>query len=399
MARRVRDKNLDSREARGKLPVQDKPHWRLIDRGLHLGFRRLKGKPGTWCVRVYVAGKYVVDRIGTADDWADADGIAVLSFSQAQDEARKHMVRHHHGLANGISGPLTVRSALDLYFQSLEQNGRDASWARGRAANHMLSELGDVEVASLKPEHLRTWLSAVAKKVKPQTANRIWTVFRAALNHAYREEKVEVDSWRRVKPLKVAHAARLRFLTVDEAQRMVNACEPDFRQIVSAALTSGCRYGELGRLRAADFNPDSGTLHIRQSKSGKDRHVILTDEGVALFTRLTAGKRGDALILTRADGRPWKASDQRRPMLSAVKHASISPAVNFHALRHTWASLAVMAGMPLMLVAKNLGHADLDMVTKHYGHMSKSFEAKVLREHAPTFGFKPDPKIATLRKM
>jgi integrase len=400
MARRVQDRNLDTREARSRLKVRAKPHWRMIDRGLHLGYRKLKGgRPGTWTSRVYIAGKYISERVGSADDLADADGIAVLNFSQAQDEARKRMVRHHHGVANGIGGPLTVRSALDLYFESLEQNGRDASWARGVAGNHILVELGDVEVGSLKPEHLRAWLGAVpAKNIKPQTANRVWTILRAALNHAYREDKVDVDVWRKVKPLKVAHAARPDFLSVAQARRLVNACASDFRQLVQSALATGARYSELCRLQVADFNPDAGTLHVRQSKSGKDRHVVLTDEGVKLFAQLTAGKRGDVLILRRANGEPWKASDQRRPMLEACVRAKVSPPINFHALRHTWASLSAMAGMPLMLVAKNLGHADTTMVEKHYAHLTKSFETEAIRAGAPVFGWKLDGKVASMRR-
>ena len=44
MARKVRDNALDTREARSKLKPQGKPYWRTIERGLHLGYRRLKGK-------------------------------------------------------------------------------------------------------------------------------------------------------------------------------------------------------------------------------------------------------------------------------------------------------------------------------------------------------------------
>jgi integrase len=81
-----------------------------------------------------------------------------------------------------------------------------------------------------------------------------------------------------------------------------------------------------------------------------------------------------------------------------VKRAKISPAISFHGLRHTWASLSVMAGMPLMIVAKNLGHADTAMVQKHYGHMSQDHVADAIRAGAPRFGFKPDKKIAELTR-
>ena len=75
-------------------------------------------------------------------------------------------------------------------------------------------------------------------------------------------------------------------------------------------------------------------------------------------------------------------------MAEAVQRAAIKPRITFHGLRHTWASLAVMSGMPLMVVARNLGHADTRMVEHHYGHLAPSFIADAIRKHAPRFGTK-----------
>jgi integrase len=83
-------------------------------------------------------------------------------------------------------------------------------------------------------------------------------------------------------------------------------------------------------------------------------------------------------------------------MADAVSRAKIKPRISFHGLRHTWASLAVMNGVPLMVVAKNLGHTDTRMVEKHYGHLAPSYVTDAIRKHAPRFGFKPDPKVTAL---
>ena len=61
--------------------------------------------------------------------------------------------------------------------------------------------------------------------------------------------------------------------------------------------------------------------------------------------------------------------------------------VGFHGLRHTWASHAVMNGVPLLVVAKNLGHSDTRMIEKHYGHLAPSYIADAIRAGAPKFGF------------
>jgi integrase len=200
-----------------------------------------------------------------------------------------------------------------------------------------------------------------------------------------------------VKPFGGVHSARIRYLAIAEARRLVNACDPDFRPLVQAALVTGARYSELTRLTASDFNPDVGTVGIAQSKSGKPRHVVLNAEGRDFFRQLCAGRpRGD-LLFRRDDGEPWGKSHQFRLMREACRIAKVVPPIGFHGLRHTWASLSVMAGMPLMVVAKNMGHSDTRMVERHYGHLAPSYVVDAVREHAPTFGFKPSKQITPLR--
>ena len=55
----------------------------------------------------------------------------------------------------------------------------------------------------------------------------------------------------------------MRYLTVAEAERLINACDPEFRALVRVGLETGCRYGELIRLEVCDFNPDASTLAVR----------------------------------------------------------------------------------------------------------------------------------------
>jgi integrase len=218
-----------------------------------------------------------------------------------------------------------------------------------------------------------------------------------------------------VKPFAQAEAARIRYLQIAEARRLLNGSAPSFRKLATAALQTGCRYGELCALRVEDFNADAGTIAVRSSKSGRARHVYLTDEGVEFFRQITAGRTGGELMLrneerlerriaaaerqekrrrergesypieTNDDG-AWRASEQVREIAKVSTRAKIDPPASFHSLRHTWASLSVMAGVPLMVVARNLGHADTRMVEKHYGHLSPNYVADAIRAGAPRFG-------------
>ena len=418
MARMLHDAKLDTRAARLRLRKRREPFWRSLSEGLAVGYRKgIKG--GTWIARHYSAehGRRY-EAIGTADDVTDADGAHVLSFAQAQEAARKWFAdlgRQDGGETK--NSPYTVSDCLQDYLTWLEGHRKGGNDARYRINTHIAPALGDIQCNRLTTGELQKWLRDLAsaparlrsKKdaTKPNlrplakgdpeairrrcaTANRTLTVLKAALNRAWREGKITSDDgWRRVAPFEQADAARVRYLTVAEAKRLPNAADVDFRRLAQAALATGARYGELATVCASDFNPDSGTIHVRTSKSGKGRHIVLNDEGVALFKSLAAGKPGDTLLLTKADGSAWKKSDQARPMADACKRAKIKPAASFHILRHTWASHAVMNGVPLMVVARNLGHSDTRMVEKHYGHLAPSYIADAIRAGAPTFGIEP----------
>jgi integrase len=424
MARTIQDAKLDTRAARQRLAQRREPFWRSISGGLAIGYRR-GAKGGSWVARHYTAeyGRRF-QAIGTADDVADADGAHVLSFAQAQEAARKWFADLARQDGGEHVGPYTVKDCLAEYVAWLVGHRKTGHDARYRVDVHIVPQLGEIQCARLTAAAIQKWLRDLAasparlrvksdaKKPKHRpldkrdpeavrrrrsSANRTLTVLKGALNRAWRDGKIPSDdAWRRVEPFAEADAARIRYLTVAEAKRLLNACDAELRPLVQAALLTGARYGELAALRAADFNADSGTLNIRTSKSGQGRHVVVNDEGADLFKSMAAGKAGDALLLIKDDGMQWAKSHQARPMAEACERASIKPGVSFHILRHTYASLAVMNGAPLMVIARNLGHADTRMVEKHYGHLASSYIADAIRAAAPKFDIKPDSKVVPI---
>jgi integrase len=418
VASKVRERALDTRNARAKLKVSGKPYYRSLGPDLHLGYR--KGKSARrWVARIYVgAEQYKVIPLGHADDLVDADGKIVLDFWQAQDAARvvgaELLARGDHGRGAAY----TVAMAVEDYILAMEGKPTQKN-TRDRLAAYV--DFGERELADLKAEHLEDWMRAMVTapprastaRGAPQnyrellaeddeqvrrrkaSANRVWNMLRAALNLAFRRGRVPTDAaWRRVQPFSNTEPAAARYLTVAESKRLVNAVDPEFRPVTVAALMTGARFTELARLQVKDFNPDSGTLHVRTSKSGRGRHIILTEEGAEFFSSLVAGR----LVGERMFGR-WGAgfTGASRRIAIACERARIRPKIVFHELRHTWASLSVMGGMPLMVVAKNLGHRDTRMVEKHYGHLAPSFITESVRKHAPRFGVDVSSKVTPLR--
>jgi integrase len=429
MARTVRDSMLQTREARLKLKRRGKPYWRLLDSGLHLGYRRNKKGSGSWVARRFLGeGHYEETKLRLADDIQDADGAAVLSFAQAQEATRnwwKTCEREEMGAAPE-SGPYIVADAIYDYFEAREHRGSKGVKADRHAAEaRIIPELGSIDTVGLTTRRLRAWHVALARadklvrsklnatvratkaldvdddeavRARRSTANRILTILKGALNYAYHEGRIASDeAWRKVKPFREVDAPVVRFLTAAECQRLINACEKDFRSLVRGAFLTGCRYGELTRLRVGDYNDEAGTVTVRLSKAGKSRHVVLNDEGRQLFGALTIGRSQRELVFRREAGGQWLPSQQQRPLSDASTRARIEPAATFHILRHTYASALAMRGVPMGVIAAQLGHSDTRMTEKHYAHLAPSYVAETIRAALPDYGGGDKANLASLR--
>lgn len=425
MARLSRDSRLETREARQRLAIAHEPYWKLLCPGIFIGYR--KGpKGGVWIARVSgkAIGKeagYLKKAMGAADDSADANGMDILTFKQAFDAALA-FAEDLKATGKGANKPVhkfTVQDAVDAYLaEHYAKEGRSLSRTLDMYRTHILPALGGKIVADLTTTEINKWLLSLATAPKryrgghlvafdkqdkdavrqrKASANRILTQLKACLNHAYKTGRVKSDeAWRKIKPFGRADAPKIRYLSADESRRLLNACNEEFRPLVRAALLTGCRYGELIRLKVSDYDGDNGSVHIADPK-GKPRHVPLADEGRRWFDQWTAGKSGNDLILSRANGSPWGRSHQTRPMMEACAAANIVPAVSFHILRHCYGSALATAGVPMAMIAECLGHADGRMTQRHYAHLAPSAVAAMIRQHLPEYGG-PDSTVTPLRR-
>jgi integrase len=342
------------------------------------------------------------------------DAHNILDFSQAQGAARTWWTNQQRlaaGLPADNEGPYTVKRAIADYLHDFRRRGaRGAEVIESVVGCNVLPALGDVPVHKLTTQRLADWHRSIAERPRywrsragapPKTAafdrkdpeavrrrrasaNRVLTYLKAALNHAWRNGVVPSDdAWRRLKPFRSVDAPVIRYLSHDEITRLLNACQGAFRDFVHAALLSGCRYGELCRFKVIDFNSDVGTLTIREAKGGRVRHVTLTSEALELIERLTAGRAPGDALLRREDGRAWKRAQQLRRTREACRRAAIEPAVGFHVLRHTHASILAMQAVPMAVIARQLGHSDTRMTERHYAHLAPNYVSDTIRANFP----------------
>lgn len=403
MTRTVQDAKLAKREQRLRLEPRKKPYWLTLNEGEHLGYYR-GARVGKWVARYRRAGavgNYQETTIAEADDSADADGTLILDFRQAQDAARKWFGGLERNGGRRTSA-YTVADALDDYLAGFQ--GKDLANTRRRIEAMIRPTMGAHEVSKLTTKQISDWLLALAnaparlrtakgaaqnvrvtadtddaRRRRRSSANRVLTILKAALNCAYRDGRVPADdAWRRVKPFAKADASKLRYLADDEARRLVNGCDVAFRPLVQAALLTGARYSELAGLEARDFDKQSQTVWLRETKAGVARAVYLEGEGVRLFTQATAGKAVGDLIFPRPDGKRWGPSQQARPLALACTVAKLEP-TGFHDLRRTYGARLALRGVPMAVIAEALGHADERITRRHYAHLSKSYVADTVR--------------------
>ena len=285
MARTVRDTNFEtprrprsSRAARQALLAQ------FLESGLHLGYRRTQDGGGSWVARVPGRGQSMHERGLGARGRSTGRGRPHGPLRSQKPRKRRAMwwkARERAGSGSRRTiAPHGRRGARRLFRRSRTARLKGLGEGSRRRAGAHPARAWRVEPAKLTTKRIRDWQSGLgdraqarsrptasrrepkgravdtkdadAVRARRATANRTLTVLKAALNHAFHEGRVvSDDAWRKVKPFREADAPVVHFLSDDECRRIVNACDGAFRNIVKGALVSGCRYGELTRMRAA----------------------------------------------------------------------------------------------------------------------------------------------------
>jgi integrase len=184
----------------------------------------------------------------------------------------------------------------------------------------------------------------------------------------------------------VPNNARQRFLSHDEAARLLENLRqrsPQVARIATLSLYGGLRLGEALRLTWGNVDLRNGVVMIRDTKNNESRPIFITTPIRQVLHELEHGEPDEMLFKSKT-GNPvqWLSKSFSATVRELKMNEGISDPrerVSFHTLRHTYASWAVMAGVPLYVVGKALGHRTLTM-TGRYSHLSpdsqrQAFEA------------------------
>jgi integrase len=162
---------------------------------------------------------------------------------------------------------------------------------------------------------------------------------------------------------------RLRFLTEEEAVRLLDACSesrnPYLPAIVTVALHTGLRKGEILGLTWDRVDFSRGVVRVTRTKNGRSREIPMDQDVYEALSGLK-GRQDIGLVFARQDGGAW--GQIRTAFAVALRRAGIED-FRFHDLRHTAASHWTMRGASLKEVQELLGHQSITM-TMRYAHLS-----------------------------
>jgi len=233
------------------------------------------------------------------------------------------------------------------------------------AADVTTREVEDFKVGLLA-ERLQGKTKDDTRHRSPASVNQYLKLLKAVYNRAKRHGWITVNPVAGV-TFYQEHNARNRCLSAEEESRLLGALPAWLTPLVTVAIHTGMRKGELRGLRWADVDFATGTLHVRQDKAGSGRWVVLNS--VARDALLTIKRKQTVMspwVFCSPQGRFLHNLERYwRPSLNA---ASI-PDFRFHDLRHTFASRLAMDGVDLYTVQRAGGWKTQVMVQR-YAHLS-----------------------------
>jgi len=328
----------------------------------------------SWCVGFTVNKRRFRETVGPNKKVAEK----VLSLRMTQ------VLENRYLPPNRQLGRISFKDFAQMYreragplLKSIRtERNRVLAWAR---------EFGNRPLGQITRTEIEAWRREKMARCRPATINRDLSRLRRMFSLAVEWELLEESPMAGIRFLR-ENNARTRYLSLEECQRLIASCiAPHIRALVTVALHSGMRLGEILDLHWYDLDFASGFILVRDSKNGESRHVPMDATLFALFRAYPHRLGTDLVFSSPAGGR---IVDVRTGFQNACKRAELTD-LHFHDLRHTFASQFVMAGGDLYILKEILGHKSPAMAAR-YAHVSPTYLIKSIdRMNTLWAGVKP----------
>lgn len=280
--------------------------------------------------------------------------------------------------------------ALCKKYSEFCQNMRDAK-NRAYMIDQLKSEFGGRVLRSITLADVESYQSRLlASGLKPATVNRRIACLKHMINKAHDWEYIDNEAAAKIRKVKLIQEdnTRLRFLSAEEVNRLIAVSPPQLKPIVTTAVNTGMRKGEILGLTWDKVDLKHGFIILGDDvvKTGRGRQIPINNPLMIVLKALFVQRRLNVpFVFPSPSGGAYVAINA--PFKTACKKAGIKD-FHFHDLRHTFASQAVMGGADLASIQKLLGHSNISM-TMRYSHLSKDHLSKAVNILGDLFGGHP----------
>lgn len=222
---------------------------------------------------------------------------------------------------------------------------------------------------------------------KPATVNRFLATLKHMFTKAVDWNMVEENTLKGIRKVKLLQEnnKRLRFLSEEECNRLLDSCDSHLKPIVLTAMNTGMRKAEILNLHWDQVDLKHGFILLDITKNGERRELPINDPLREMLQGQMRRLDAPVVFYDPKSGQPYK--DIKHSFTSACRRAGIKD-FHFHDLRHTFASHMVMGGVDLATIKDLLGHKTLSM-TLRYAHLAHSHKVKAVDILAQRLGQKP----------
>jgi len=271
--------------------------------------------------------------------------------------------------ADAVRPALTLAQAVERYLatkarkRTVAEDKRQFEHLKAAfGADTPLAEITAAKISEYKAKRLSAKSERTGRALTAAAVNRPLALLRHLLRLAHEEwEQLEVVP--RIR-LEKEPQGRIRWLEPDEEARLLAACansqNKELLGIVTVALETGLRKGELLGLTWDRVDMSRGVIRLEVTKSGKRREVPMRQAVYEVLAAIPEKER---------EGRAWRSGNIRTAFERAVAAAKLDADFTLHCCRHHFASWFVMRGGNIVALQELLGHASLSM-TRRYSHLA-----------------------------
>jgi integrase len=295
-------------------------------------------------------------------------------------------------------GQLTMRDYLSRWLENTHRPKVQPTTYAGNEPKvrlHLIPHFGGVRLAKISPLHVEQLYACMAKVGdSPQERHKCGKLLRQALRHAVDAGIIPTNPALKV-PLPKISKPQMQVYDAEQAGRFLEAARPDrLYAMYVLALDSGMRQGELFALQWPDFDFNTGSIFVQRSleeikgrhrlketKTGKARRRIDLSryalEALHEHRRrmLAEGTITGPVFCDTLGGFLRKSNVVRDSFERIVKRADL-PRIRFHDLRHTCATLLLLAEVNVKVVSERLGHASIQLTLDTYSHVLPTMQRK-----------------------